>query len=195
MLEIYGLFYIVFNLIFTISMYFYLSSYYRFLFIFFVIFRKHSQYVIYGTNQLYLYSLHSDIQIIKLCDTPLAMSLQMMNILKTFCYYLDTFYESMYKIYLDFYHFMKKNNKIKLYLEHIEDEIEQYNIIYINKREQYVQRMFQVAMSNVIEIIKENKLNENSKNQSKKKNDKKINKYQKNIKGTIDKIKNKKKIS
>ena len=65
----------------------------------------------------------------------------------------------------------------------MEKEMEHYNIIYINKRDELLNKLFQSAMSNILELVK------NSKKQEKKSSH---SKYKNNIKGAINKLKKKK---
>lgn len=185
MLEIYSLMFIMFNIFFTLYTYFHLTSYYRILFIFMIIFKKHTNNVIYLTNQLYNYSIHADIQIMY---TFLAIILQGMDMLKKGCNIVDQIYQYSYYIIENIYYLLKKNKKISLYIENIENDIKEYNIIYISKRDELLQSAFQNLLANMFKIIQENKISHNNNHH------KDIHKYKNNIKGKINKLKKKKKI-
>jgi len=184
MLEIYYFCYIICNIIFTISMYFYLSFYNRLIFIFMIIFKNNTNTVIYLMNHLHHYILYTDNVLLKNFEMPCVYFLNLLHVLKN-CFYLM---ERMCDILLYYanhiYQFLHKNKTISLHIERIEKDIEEYNIIYLKKRDQLIQSLLKNIMSNIIEIT-----NSNKKNNSKTKN---TNKYKKNINSTFNKLKNKK---
>lgn len=181
MLEIYYFFYLILNVIFTISMYFYLNLYSRIAFIFMIIFKRNTNSVIYITNQSYYYVLNSNNLFLKNLETPLYFSINILNMLKHVCYFMDRIYYVASDFSINMYYFLQKNKKIGLYIENMEKEMNEYNIIYLEKRNEFVQTLFQNIMSNMLELVKKEKKTEN----------KNVNKYKNNIKGAINKLKKK----
>lgn len=183
MLEIYSFFYIVCSIMLSISMYFYLSFYNRLMFIFLIIFKRNTNSIIYLVNQLHHHTIYTDNLIIKNFELPSSYCLQLLHLIKYFCYVFDQMYHLMSNCCCYIYHILNKNKNVKLYIEHIEKEMEHYNVIYLNRRDELLNKLFQSVMSNVLELVKNNKSQERNNNN---------NKYKNNIKGTINKLKRKK---
>lgn len=193
MLEIYYFFYIMCNMLFMILMYFYLSFYYRLMFISLVIFKRNTNTVMYLTNEIYHYTLTTDTLIIKNFEMPLLYIINALQIIK-FCYgYIDYLLYVVEGAFNNVYHLLHKNHKISLYIENTEKNMEEYNIMYLQKRDEFINSIFKNMMSSMVELVKNNNLHQSNQKsfQTNQKNDK----YKNNIKGTIHKLKKKKKIS
>lgn len=148
-----------------------------------MIFKRNSNGVIYLVNQLHHYCLYTENLMIKNLELPSSYCLNMLHVLKYLCYLFDQMCYTIQNCCCCLIHFLQRNQKVALYIEQMEKEIEHYNIIYINKRDELLNQLFQSAMSNILELVK------NSKKQEKKSNH---SKYKNNIKGTINKLKKKK---
>lgn len=182
MLEIYSFFYIICNIIFTISMYFYLSFYNRLAFIFLIIFKRNTNGVIYLMNEFHHYTLYSNSLFIKNFELPSSYLLNLLHILKYGCSLFDKMFLIMNNCCCYIYHFLHRNEKVALHIEQIEKDMEHYNIMYLNKRDKIIDKIVKSAMSNVLDFVKNKNYQEKRTNQ----------KYKKNIKGTINKLKKKK---
>ena len=137
-------------------MYFYLSFYNRLIFIFMIIFKNNKNGVIYLVNQFHHYILYTDNLFLKNLEMPCMYFLNLLHILKN-CFYLI---EKMLNVILcslhNMYNFLHKNKNISLHLEKIEKDIEEYNIIYLKKRDELTQSLLKNIMSNIIEIANNN---------------------------------------
>lgn len=191
MLEIYYFFYIMCNILFMISMYFYLSFYYRLMFIFLIIFKRNTNSVLYLVEQSYHLTISSNTLLIKNFEMPLLYFMNCLHIIKFMYGYIDYLYCCMQSIFGNIYYLLHQNNQISLYIENIEKNMEEYNIIYLQKRDQIINSLIQNMMSSMIELVKNNNLHQNNNQKSYHQNIKN-DKYKKNIKGTIHKLKKKK---
>jgi hypothetical protein len=163
-------------------MYFYLSFYNRLAFIFLVIFKRNTNDVIYLVNTFHHYTLYSNSLMIKNFELPSSYFLNLLHILKYGCYLFDRMFLIINNSCCYIYHFLQRNEKVALYIEQIEKDMEHYNIIYLSKRDEIINKIFKSSMSNILELVKNNHHQEKRNNQ----------KYKKNIKGTINKLKKKK---
>ena len=164
--------------------YFYLT-FYRILFLFLFIYKRNTNSVLYLTNELYHYTICTDILIIKNLEIPLMYFLNGLQVLNVIYNYVDYLFFIVQNSFINIYNFYK-NQKISLYIENIENNMEQYNIVYLQKRDEFIQTLFKNVISNLVDLLKKTILMKQIVNHL----------YLiiniKNIKGTINKLKNKK---